>query len=460
MELNEALHRIVIGHWRLLMVLTLLPVLVIGALQMRARPGYAATARLQASNQTPSTTTEADAVLNRAQGFATSQSVVERALQQAGITDRTPTKIEQETSLSRVGTSTVLNLTITDADARTAVAVDSALATQLVTYLNGGPQTTSDASLVSQLTGQEQALLGQRSQVAAQLALARSTAESSKLSAQLSAIDQQLGAVQAELNGINNNSASVISQPSDAHPAKSSMVTDVTLGALLGLVTGLLLASVTETVRPRVADAGAFGRELGAPLLGGIALDRDRKGDEDGDEGAVVVPPETRVGVRRAVAHHRVGTLVLTGPDPDHRLARVAAALERELGARGGFAGRPQQPTLNGDGAGAHAAAGRAAQHAAAGALLGAAQLLEAPEFTDHPDLASTRPVRVRVLSELDDATDRAAWDEPGREGLLVVVPDLASYRELRRIRHLADATGWPLVGVLGLERDRRRGRR
>jgi capsular polysaccharide biosynthesis protein len=452
MELNEALHRIVLGHWRMLLVLTLLPVLVIAALQMRDKPGYAATARVQASNQTPSTTTEADAVLNRAQGIATSVSVVERALQQGHVTSRTPTQVMQETSVSRVGTSAVLNLTITDPDPRTAMAIDSALSTQLVTYLNGGPQTTSDASLVSQLTSQEQALLGQRSQVAAQLALARSTADSSRLSSQLSAIDQQLGAVQAELNGINNNSASVISQPAAAERAKSSLVTDVTLAALLGLVAGLLVASIVESVRPRVADAGAFGREIGAPLLGAVALNGD-------DEAEVVIPPETRVGARRAVAHHRVDTLVLTGPDPHGRLPFLADALERELNHGVSPAGKPRQPSLNGDGAGVHVG-GAHTQRSAGGAMLSAPQLLEAPDFTDHPEPAATRPVRVRVLSELDDAPERSEWDESPREGLLVVVPDLVPHREVRRVRHLADATGWPLVGVLGVDRDRRRGRR
>lgn len=451
MELNEAMHRIVVGHWRLLLVFVLLPALVIAGLQMRGRPGYAATARVQASNQTPSTTTEADAVLNRAQGIATSPSVVQRALDQAKITDRSPAQTIKETSLSRVGTSTVLNVTVTDPDPRTAVALDSTLSTQLVTYLNGGPATASDASLIAQLTAQENALLGQRSQVAAQLALARTAADSSRYSTQLAAIDQQLGAVQAELNGLNNSSASVISQPADAHAASSSLAMNVGLGALLGLVAGLLVASVMESVRPRVADAEAFGREIGAPLLGSLTLSDGGRHGED----RLVLTPETLVGARRAVAHSRVDTLVLTGPDGACRLPRLAVELERLL-SDAAAAGTARPASLNGDGSGASHPVGPRTPGEWGGGTgagkLGAPRLLEAPE------LSADRNVRVRTLSELDGAADRS---EDRREGLLVVVPDLAPHSEVRRVQQLATVTGWPLVGVLGLARDRRgRGKR
>jgi hypothetical protein len=43
------------------------------------------------------------------------------------------------------------------------------------------------------------------------------------------------------------------------------------------------------------------------------------------------------------------------------------------------------------------------------------------------------------------------------RHGLLVLVPDLARDSEARRIRHLTAATGWPVIGVLGTSRSRRR---
>src|SRR5690348_11546010 len=105
MELNKALRRIVTGHWRLLLLFTLLPVLIIGALQVNGKPGYTASARVQASSTPPSTTTEADAVLNRAQGFATSTTAVQEALQQAQITNRSVAEMVHEVGVTRIGGS-------------------------------------------------------------------------------------------------------------------------------------------------------------------------------------------------------------------------------------------------------------------------------------------------------------------------------------------------------------------
>jgi capsular polysaccharide biosynthesis protein len=441
MELNEALHRVVVGHWRLLLVLTLLPVLVVVGLQLRSHPGYAATSRVQVSDQTPTTTTEADAVLSRAQAIATSTSIVQRAIWDAHLTGHVPADFAHEIKLSRIGTSAVVNLTVTDRSPAVATGLDSGLAKELANYLNGGPKTTADTALINQLTAQEHSLLAQRSQLAAQLALAQSPADHARLSAQLGSVDQQLGGVQSLLSGLNPTTAAVIAAPTGAGRAHSALVTDAVLAGLLGLVTGLLAATVLETLRPRVADAEAFSREIGAPLLGAVRLRGGRRHPQQ-----LVVPGDTLISARRAVARSRVESLLLTGPDPDGRLALVAREFEALLtpAQQPGHGG--EHSTLNGAGTG-HRTNLRAADEWGVSVdgvgQPGTQRLMEAAE-----PAGATALLRVRALADLPGA-DRRGDDR--REGLLVVVPDLAPHREVRRIRQLADSTGWPVVGVLGL---------
>ncbi|TDT94110.1 capsular polysaccharide biosynthesis protein [Streptomyces sp. 846.5] len=379
MELNEALRRIVTGHWRLLLLFTLLPVLIIGALQVNGKPGYTASARVQASSTPPSTTTEADAVLNRAQGFATSTTAVQEALQQAQITNRSVAEMVHEVDVTRIGASAMLNVTVTDRDPRVATATDSALAPHLVSLLNG--------------------------------------------------------------------SATVVSLPSGAQSARASLGTDLGLGALLGLVAGLLVATVLEVVRPRVADAGAFGREIGAPLLGHLVLQGGKK------QPRLSIPLETLVVAKRAVAHGRIETVVLTGPDLNGQLPLIALQLENHLTSGSSpMAEVMEQPTWNGkgpSGGGPIVPVSVGGSHGPA--PVGQAQTLEALSALKAADPGLPRPLRVLALSDVDDVTDSC------RHGLLVLVPDLARDSEARRIRHLTAATGWPAIGVLGTSRSRRR---
>lgn len=452
MELNEALRRIVFGHWRLLLVFTLLPVLVIGALQATGSPRYTASARVQASSAPPSTTTEADAVLNRAQGFATSTTAVQNALQQARITDRSVATMVHEVGVNRIGTSAILNVTVTDRDPRVATAATGALAPQLVNLLNGSSNATA-ATLVSQLTAQENALLAQRTQTAAQLALAQNPTDTAKLAAQLSTTDQQISDLQTTLRqvqstGLGSNTATVVSLPTGAVSARSSLATDLGLGALLGLVAGLLTATVLEVVRPRVADPGAFGREIGAPLLGRLVLQGGKKKPQ------LLIPPETLVVAKRAVSHAGIDTIVLTGPDLNGQLPLIAVQLEGHLASGSSPVGAlTGQPSWNGNGPSADR--GSVSVDGAHGpAVVGRAQTLEASPLPVEAELGLSRRVRVLALSDVDDVSD---WR---RHGLLVLVPDLARDSEARRIRHLTVATGWPVVGVLGIARNHGRGHR
>ncbi|HEX3648995.1 MAG TPA: hypothetical protein VHV49_11240 [Pseudonocardiaceae bacterium] len=424
MELNEALRRTVVGHWILIVALTVLPVLVVAALHLSTAPTYSAAARVQASSTPPGSDTEADAVLSRVAGIATSSTVINQALADAKITGRAATAVAPEIGVSRLGTSAVFDVSVTDRDPAVAVAVSGAVARQLVGFLDGAGSPQPNA-LLDQLNKQRAALQGQRTQLATNLALATDPVQVANLSAQLATVDQELTNVASSLRDVQtvnlqSSSAAVISTPTQATRVPTKMTSDLVLAALAGLIASLLIATILEVVRPRVADARAFARELGAPVLGRLNGPRDR-GDADG-----IARPDVRVALRRAVDRSTSSTVVLTSPAGHVRLAALAAELRAGFAERAApeSSGNGSLPVLSGD---------------LSGEL--EARTVTLPSMRDLPDAGT---VEVLPLSDVDE------FVRGQRIALVAVVPDLTPYAEVRRINDLLATTGWPVIGVLG----------
>lgn len=64
---------------------------------------------------------------------------------------------------------------------------------------------------------------------------------------------------------------SAATAPSASNP--SGLATDLVLGAFLGLLIGIAIASVIETVRPKLVGSEAVASELHAPLLGTLSTE-------------------------------------------------------------------------------------------------------------------------------------------------------------------------------------------
>lgn len=430
MEINEALRRTIGGHWRLLVVCIVVPLMAVGALHFDAERSYEATGRVQASSTLPGTVTEADAVLNRVKGIATSTSVINQALQQVDHPGRSTAEVaEDKITVRRLGSSPVFNVTVTDRDPKTAAQFSSALATRLVAFLNG--QGPAQKALVAQLTDREEQLAAQRVDVATKLAVATSAAESARLSAQLRSLDQQIGDTQNSLLTLQTGdvTAAVLSTPSQAELTPSRLDTDLALAALAGLVGGLLVAALLEVVRPHVPGPRAFAREIEAPMLGTLSMRRTK-----GAPPQLVAEGEALVALRRAVARHNVGTIALVGPGEPERLARLAAELESRLAP----VGAPAQ------GDGPSPSDGRAPSTLNAYADSGPARGTMLRPMLESPPLRIAMTVRVRALSDVDDEPDGR------RHGMVLVIPRQTLYHEVRRVKDLVATTGWPVIGVLG----------
>lgn len=449
MEFNEALRRTVGGHWRLLVLFLVLPMLVVSGLELRDGGAYVSKARVQASATLPSTDVQANAMLSRVKAVATSSSVVSTALEESQVTDRTPAQVAKETRVSRLGGSSVFTVKVTDADPRTAEKLAGALSEELVTFFNG-----TGNLLVTQLTDREAALHDERVRVAGELPGAKDAAESGRLTAELSSLDQQIQDVQASLRaaeaaGLGDRTASLLSPASDAVPVPALTGTDLALAGLAGLVAGLLMVTLLEVFRPHVAGPGAFARELGAPVLG-----RLRPADRRSRKAAAGAPPsidtETAVALRRAVTRTGAATVVLTGPAGEQWTSALAQDLEARLDLSVVPAPVADANLRGVRPSGTHAMGpvpDRNGGQERSGLIrtLTTSRIREATALTE--GRAAPRPgvaVRVRALHQVDDVSDGA------RHVLVAVEPDLPPHAELRRVRNLVATTGWQVIGVLG----------
>jgi capsular polysaccharide biosynthesis protein len=433
MDVNEILHRIVRGHRLLLAVCLLVPLAAVAALQATTPTLWTAVARLQGGTVLPGSDTEADAILNVVKGIATSPALARRAADEAGVADRDPAATAAEIDVARLGSSAVFDLSVTDKDPQVAVAFATAAANDVVGLLNNAGDART-ANLLSGLQARQKDLFTQRQSTAKALTLAKDPIASA---AQLSGIDQQLTDLssaisQLQVSGVSaagTGSASVISPPTAAARAPRALASRIGLAIAVGLLLGLLLASLAEVLRPRVADAHTFARRLAVSVLGRV---RAARGSGPGARDAVELHPGTAVTVRRAAGRVGVRRVLLVGPVPQERQRAVAAVLQWD----GAGAGR-----VNGD-----AGVRPSPDHDGLGTVPAAPQrptaVLER-QIADPVAAVGATDWDVRPYADVDVLEDTAPT------GLLALVPPLVRDAELYRVSELARATGLPVIGVL-----------
>jgi capsular polysaccharide biosynthesis protein len=350
MELNDAVRRIFVRHTRLIICCVLLPLLAVAALAVRSGREYTATARIQAAAVDPDSDTQADAVLNRAQGVITSPDVVQAALDQAGVRSDSTRFAEKQVGVSRLGSSTVVTITVTDRSPDLAAGVSRALAYEAVHFINDKRESVPATSTTT-------------------------------------------------------GGAYVIYTPDHAQPVPFTHTTaDLALALIGGLLAGLLAAAAIEVVRPTVPGAAAFGRELGIPVLGSVGPDRRHRIWRRRREQSVTSRFELLAGLRRAAERADVLVVALIGPVPVKRLQAFAVELDPHL---------PSDDEMH--------------------------------VYTQSRNGSSTgRPPVVTTLASIANARLL-----PKCVGLVVVVPNFAPQDALSRVRNLAAATGWPLLGAL-----------
>ena len=275
MELNEAGRRIFGQHWRLILCCIFLVLVVIGLASLVRGGGqtYTASARLVLDTDDPKTRSESTSIADTAKAIATSPAQVRAALKDAHVTGRDPFVVaEHHVSIRALGTSAVLQLSVSDRDRRVAAAVSNALAARVIrARLN-----VSNGQLQQVLTDLEQRIDGLSLKIASadtqidslnvQLASAKTRASSDALRRNRDAatrsrdfLAQQRAVLEAERVSLLSTDAlrpkpSILSPATvPEHADASHWLSYVVLGTLLGLILG-------------VGSAGLLGHNTTGPL--------------------------------------------------------------------------------------------------------------------------------------------------------------------------------------------------
>ncbi len=437
--------RIFWRHRWLLAILVLVPVLGVAPLLLMKPITYAATADIQAQAAAPDAQTQVSAILSRVSAVATSPEVVQRAITAAGVHRNAVQVARHEITATSLSSSAVVAVTVTDADRQVAIRLSRSLADVVVGALNGlGTQSSQQlADLTRQrteLTGTRDSLLGQLATASADN-LPTTDAHVQALITELNAVETQLAANQAAAQQIldtsaANQGAGVISTAPFAVSASRHVAVYSTLAGLLGLVVGMLIATVRELSHPTVGDAGAAAREIGTVLLGEAEI-------ADGIDDRL----DKELASRVDLAAGRIGarSLVLTGPLAPAELTALAEAIDRSLPS-GEAAERQLSPWWQSD-----------TERERAGRVSGGAKRNGALPSLDGAAVSTEEPGRaIRQVTALGDLPLGA---RPADPALVVVLPRFAPRAGLEEAAEMSAASGWPILGVIAVQGRRRRHR-
>ena len=413
MELNDALSRIVGQHWRLL-GLCLLCGVTLGLLLAPHGKEYSASVRLVLDTPDPVARQQSEAIADTAKAIATSSTEVSRALRRTGVERGDPTEFaNKHVNVSALGTSGILQLSVTDKDSRAAAAIANALASLLIqtrTEVTNGQADSVFAELdrrTAELSRKIAAATDQVNSLSLQIAGAPNSRPGNALRAKRATAQQSLDFLTQEKSVLESERVSLLSTSAQrprpqiisaatapAKPESSSRLQYLILGALVGLALGMGLAGLIETVRPTLVGSETLASELNAALLGKLQED---------------TPAETsaNVGARLRLAAEAAGVgnvaLLATGSNVD--LDAVALSL-RDSAAAGA-------PHRNG-----------------------------APP----PPPGMHAPAKLRIAPF--EATD-PPFNNGRRSGLVLVSPTALKKTELADVSHLLKASNLPLLGLI-----------
>lgn len=272
MDLTEAAQRIFKRHWALILLFTLIGLSVPFALDKIQGTSYIGTARVNLGAD-PHGGQDSTSLGDTGQGLATSPSVLAAALKQAKVNRSVDDMLANNAvTVTPVGTSGVLDVSVTDTDAHASAAIANALANRIV-LMRDQAEFGAGRQLLASLQGQANGLT---QQIAAVVKQAKAVdfnvpglqAEQSDLSAQRAAIDAQLQQLSQDIATSPHPQVIDASQQTGT-AAQSGLTVLLALGGLLGLLAGVAVAATVEAARPTLT-AESMGRRLGAPVLGRV----------------------------------------------------------------------------------------------------------------------------------------------------------------------------------------------
>ncbi len=409
-EINEAGRRIVGEHWWL--ILLFLGAGVIGAfVVVGGSRTYTATARLVLNTPDPTDRASAIAIADTGNALATSPAEVTRALRDAHVTGRDGTTLSKHVAVRGLGTSGVLRLSVTDTAPRLATAVANALALRIIETrrnLSNGQLSRALSRVNQQIEALDRRIIrvdAGAASLPAGHARDAATRVSDALTQQRNVLESaRVSLLSADAQRPQPRVISAALVPDKADP--SPRLPDMILGGLLGLVLGVALAGLIETVRPTIAGSHALAAEFDTPLIGTLSRSAaDNRADHE------LAPIAGRL--RLAAEAASLDSIVLVAARPTVELERLAASLERV----------PQT-------------AGEA--------------------IPANPDAAPPATAASPTVTAFSGDSRFAR----GATGLVLVLPSTVKKAELLEVRYLLRVTSFRLIGLITHPRSRLRPRR
>ena len=432
MELNEAARRIFGTHLRLIALWVIFGFVAAALLHAGNERTYTATTRLVLDTPDARDRSDSTAIADMAAAIATSPSEVRGALEDAHITTRDPVDLARHhVSVTALGSSAVLDLSVSDPNRRVAAAVANTLAARVI-------QTRLKVS-----SGQLQQVLDQLdSRIAtlnrrigdldvkiASLGLTNAQARDAA-QRQRDFLAQARGVLEAERVSLLSTDAqrpnpAIISQaPLPTHADSSRLLQDLVLGSLLGLVLGIGSAGLIETVRPTFVGGDVLARELDTPLLGSLS---GEPGERQRQRLVSLIAARLHLAAEGVGVHD----IVLLGAGTDMELRGLAEQLEAVPAEA--LRAVPDHTELA-------PAATADAQGGARTRRLAEDQPRDGVSAGDR-----ARPgMRVRAFD-----VQTSLVDGQSGAGIALVSPSSLAKSKLDDVRHLLNATRSPLLGLI-----------
>jgi hypothetical protein len=276
MTIDEILRRVVKAHLRTILLCMLIPVAVVALLDIRTPTTYVAQVRLQTTSTAPGSSTEADGLSSRVLAIATTPGIVQRALSDAGQPSGAAHAVDvsaHNVTAERLGESSVVVLSVLDQDRGVAARTASKLTDRVVQFMNQGDRQQYDATMADVQSRLDKAVV-RRDSLQIDLTntdglIARQNVQSALAAAQqaVNQLQDERAALLVADTGRDNVVAMDASKPT-VEPVASALLPRTALALLLGLLVGLGIAVLQETLRPRIAGIRVLARALDAPILG------------------------------------------------------------------------------------------------------------------------------------------------------------------------------------------------
>jgi capsular polysaccharide biosynthesis protein len=430
-EVNDIAARLLRRYWLLLLVAAIVPMVAVGAFALQQHATYTAHARILAGASIPRAQAEASALVSQVQAIATSRDVVATALRDSRL-DRDPDKVLDKIVVTGLGSSAVVDLAYTDADPQVAMTATEALAKAVTTQLDA-TRIGSLPEVLKNVDNQLTDLATKRAPIAAE---AQANPKDPVAQNRLAGIDRLISDLAGDRNRLSESAAAaghatVVAMPTKPTQADSKGVpAKLALGVIFGLAMGLVIAGINETLRPAVSGASRVSRLLEVPLLGALRPDP-------------VALADVGRRMRLAAGRANISTIVLVratrGSLAPELVDRVEAATLRP----NAVAGRISIPIESRNGAGDHHDRMGLSSLRGNDATVDGKSAVAVMTTTEK----SGRTVRLRRVCALDEL-DPAAETE--QIGLVVLASPRTRLTAVDSVRDLLDASGWPLLGVLG----------